>query len=596
MGRGYPWLAATLVAFSVVDATMAGDASGAAPTAAPAVAPASRAPLPVPDSVAIPMRDGTALATDLYLPPDSSPAVRARGVPVILICTPYGKTQGRPINAWRDCLLANGYAVAIQDMRGFQGSAAAGSGLPRRHDGYDTVEWLARQPWCSGKVGMMGYSHLGAVQYETAATTPPHLACTIPAQAPGNYYTDSYFPPVFRKADMETILRGPLTARTRQLISRRIRNRETVHVPQVDIPMLHSAGWYDFYKEGAIEMFRACQEHGGPGARGKQMLLIGPWGHGVLQEEGPGRPLELPGGLTYPSNAKLNWEKEVWMPWFGRWLKGEETGIRSRPAVRYYLMGAADDPTAPGNRWVEAADFPPPSTAVAWFAHADHTLRQEPPTAVDNSLQYRYDPEDPVPTVGRRDARVPVKGPYDQRETEGRADVLVFTTPVLRVPLTIVGQIRVKLWAASDRPDTDFTAKLTDVYPDGRSMGFADSLVKGRYRNTYLKEEFLAPGQAYEFDLDLGYTAIALAPGHRLRLAISSSNFDRFDINPNTGEPYGDHATTRRLRAERLRAAPGNGQPQYSRTSVATNTVCMDRDRRTRVELPVLAADAPAAR
>ncbi len=516
-----------------------------------------------------------------------TPETHPDGVPVIFVCTPYDKSRDQAIGGWRSCFLKNGYVFAVQDMRGFHASASAGRGAPRRYDGYDTIEWLAGQPWCNGKVGMLGYSHLGSAQYETAVTAPPHFTCAIPAQAPGNYYTDSRYPPSFRKADLETILRGAFTARTRQLINRRIRNRDDNHIPLFNLPMLHSAGWFDFYKEGAIEMFLACQEHGGDGARGNQKLLIGPWGHGIVQEQDLGRPLALPGGLAYPANSKPEWEKEVWMPWFDHWLKGKETGVMERPTVRYYLMGAVGEPQAPGNVWVETDTFPPESRPLAYFLHSDRTLQTSPPAADLATLDYTYDPQNPVPTVGRVHARLPVKGSFDQREVEGRQDVLIFTTPPLDEPLHIVGQVRVKLWASSDQVDTDFTAKLTDVYPDGRSMLFLDSIVKGRYRNTYLKEELLVPGQVYEFDIDLGYIAIVLAPGHCLRLAISSSNFDRFDINPNTGEPYGDHLVTRRLLAERLRAEPGPGEPEYSATKVAKNTVHMDQARPSRVVLPV---------
>lgn len=548
----------------------------------------SQSPLPAKQAIALPLRDGATLATDLYLPPGSSAATPAGVFPVILVCTPYDKSRQSPINAWRDCFLRNGYAVAVQDMRGFYASADAGKGVPRHYDGYDTVEWLAKQPWCNGKVGMIGYSHLGAAQYETALTAPPHLACAIPAQAPGNYYTDSYYPPVFRKADMETILRGRFSARTEQLLRRRARSRETGDIPKFNVPMLHCAGWYDFYKEGAIEMFLACQEHGGPNAQGKQCLLIGPWGHGVRQEENPGTPLQLPGGMTYPANCKLDWEKEVWLPWFDQWLKGAANARTKQPVIRYYLMGATDDPTAPGNKWIGTDVFPPPTTQVPYFAHSNHSLSTATPTAENALVRYRYDPQDPVPTIGRVHARLPVNGPHDQREAEGRPDVIVFTTPKLQSPLAIVGQVVVKLWASSDRIDTDFTAKLTDVYPDGRSMIFLDGIVKGRYRNSYLKEEFLTPGQAYAFTIDLGYIAIVLAPGHCLRLAISSSNFDRFDINPNTGEPYGDHETSRQLLQQRLRAEPSRGEPQYSKTLVATNVIYLDRSHHTHVVLPIM--------
>lgn len=555
----------------------------------------AQTPTPGKQTIAIAMRDGVQLAADLCLPADYSEDKYPGGLPVILITTPYDRTRENAAQLWRETMVRHGYAFVAQDMRGMYGSAAAGKGAPRHGDGYDTVEWIAAQPWCNGKVGMLGYSHLGAVQYETAITSPPHLSCAIPAQAPGNYYTDSYYPEQFRKADMETILRGEFTARTQQLLNRRIRSRGTSPIPQFNTPMLHSAGWFDFYKEGAIEMFLACQRDGGDGARGTQKLLIGPWGHGVLQEEKPGQPLRLDGGLTFPANSKLDWENSVWLPWFDYWLKGQETGVMKQPPVRYYLMGAVDDPHAPGNRWVTAETFPPASQAVSYYAHVDHTLQPQPPTEDDASIPYVYDPRDPVPTVGRVHARIPVKGPYDQREVENRPDVILFSTPTLTAPLEIVGQVRVRLWASSDRTDTDFTAKLTDVYPDGRSLLVLDGIVKGRYRRTYLQEEFLTPGEAHEFDIDLGYIAIVLAPGHRLRLAISSSNFDRFDINPNTGEPYGAHTLSRELSARRLRGYESRGEPQYTAALPAQNRIYLDRNRPSHVILPViLGGDAEA--
>ncbi len=563
------------------------------------IAPALISPIllaaqgPAQVTLAIPMRDGAELAADLYLPSEYSKEKCPDGLPVILVITPYDRTRENAAMSWRECLLRHGYAFVAQDMRGMHASAAAGREAPRHGDGYDTVEWIARQPWCNGRVGMIGYSHLGAVQYETAITAPPHLACAIPAQAPGNYYTDSYYPERFRKADYETLLRGQFTPRTQQLLRRRIQGRTRSEIGQFNIPMLHSAGWFDFYKEGAIEMFRACQRDGGPNARGNQRLLIGPWGHGVLQEQDPGTPLRLDGGLAYPANSKLDWEKDVWLPWFDHWLKGKPTGVMDRPPVLYYLMGDVDDPNAPGNRWVEADDFPPESNPTSYYAHPDNTLAPAPPSQQRASIPYVYDPRDPVPTVGRSHARTPVKGPRDQREAENRPDVLLFTTAPLISPLQIVGQVRAKIWASSDRRDTDFTAKLTDVYPDGRSINFLDGIVKGRYRNTCAREEFLTPGEIYEFEIDLGYIAIALAPGHRLRLAISSSNFDRFDINPNTGEPYGDHAVTRALMAKRFRGYEPRGEPQYTEAVPATNSVSVDRDHPTRVILPIICGEGP---
>lgn len=571
------------------------------PATAPGPAPGEQKPSPPPigsavqtlpstkQTVMLEMRDGARLATDWYPPVAAAGDGPTERVPVVLIRTPYDKDrQNRAMERWKDCLVRNGYVVAVQDMRGFYASKDARRTGGAQYDGYDTIEWLAKQPWCNGQVGMMGFSHLGAAQYEAAVTAPPHLACAIPAQAPGNYYTDSLFPPKFRKADMETVLRGPFSARTTPLWNTRIHRRDSSRIDQFNAPMMHCAGWYDFYKEGAIEMFRALQAQGGPRARGTQKLIIGPWGHGVLQEEDPTEPLTLPGGLAYPANAKLDWEKEVWLPWFDHWLKDKPTGVMDRPAVKFYLMGDADNPEAPGNRWIEREDFPPPSVLVPYYVHSDRTLSSDVPAAVEDSIHYEYDPKNPVPTVGRVHARMPVTGPHDQREVEGRPDVLVFTTSVLTAPLQIVGAVQVKLWASSDRKDTDFTVKLTDVYPDGRSMIFLDGIVKARFRNTYRQEEFLEPGQVYEFDVDLGYIAIAIAPGHRLRLAISSSNFDRWDINPNTGQPYGEHAVSQSLLAERLRVEGPRQAAQDTESLVAVNTIFMDARHPTHVVLPLL--------
>lgn len=544
-------------------------------------------------ALSIPMSDGAKLAADLYLPAGFSKEGQSKGLPTVLVCTPYDRTKENAVRLWRETMVRNGYAFVVQDMRGFYGSREAGQGVARQGDGYDTVEWIAKQPWSNGKVGMMGYSHLGAVQYETAVTTPPHLACAIPAQAPGNYYTDSYFPPKFRKADMETLLRGELTSRTQQLIRRRVRSRETSQISRINVPMIHSAGWFDFYKEGAIEMFNAVQKDGGPGARGRQKLLIGPWGHGSEQEESPGTPLTIDGGVTFPGNARFDWEAGVWLPWFDHWLKGNPTEVMEVPAVLYYLMGATGEPGAPGNRWITSDTFPPEGKETILYAHADHTLTATPSEKDHATLSYTYDPRDPVPTVGRRHARIPVKGPRDQREVEDRSDVLLFTTGRLDSALVFAGQVRVRLWASSDRMDTDFTAKITDVYPDGRSMLVLDGIVKGRHRNTYLKEELLTPGEVNEFEIDLGFTAIAIAPGHQLRLALSSSNFDRFDINPNSAAPYGDHALTRRLLSERMSGYTPRGQAGSTEALPARNTIHLDRSRPTQVILPVIPLPPP---
>jgi putative CocE/NonD family hydrolase len=206
-------------------------------------------------------------------------------------------------------------------------------------------------------------------------------------------------------------------------------------------------------------------------------------------------------------------------------------------------MGDPEDPDAPGNLWRRADSWPPPSEPVPAYFHKDGRLMPAKPAAKDGKFVYRFDPENPVPTMGGQNLTIE-KGPMDQRPAESRPDVLVFTTPVLRQPVEVTGRVRAKLYVSSDCPDTDFTVKLTDVYPDGRSMLLTDGILRARYRESFDKEAFMEPGEVYELTVDLWSTSIVFNRGHKIRVAVSSSNYPRFDPNPNTGKPLrADHQT-----------------------------------------------------
>jgi putative CocE/NonD family hydrolase len=232
-------------------------------------------------------------------------------------------------------------------------------------------------------------------------------------------------------------------------------------------------------------------------------------------------------------------------------------------------MGDIGEPGAPGNLWRQAATWPPPSTATPAYLASDGTLSFQRPAAGAAPRSFTYDPSNPVPTRGGQNLTIPA-GPMDQRPVENRPDVLLFTSPALDKPVEITGRVRAKLWVSSDAPDTDFTVKLTDVYPDGRSMLLLDGIRRMRFRNGFEKPELMKPGSVYPITVDLWSTSMIINKGHRIRIAVSSSNYPRFDANPNNGQPSWAGGPVR----------------------VAHNTVYLDASRPSQVILPVVSAQA----
>jgi putative CocE/NonD family hydrolase len=239
--------------------------------------------------------------------------------------------------------------------------------------------------------------------------------------------------------------------------------------------------------------------------------------------------------------------------------------VAHEKAVHYYVMGDPTDPKAPGNFWRHADDWPPVSRATDFYFHADGTLVPEAAPTGHDAKNYTYDPRDPVPNVGGQELGVPL-GPKDQRRVERRADVLLFSTDELKQPIEVTGRITARLFVSSDCPDTDFTVKLCDVYPDGRSMLVTDGILRARYHQSFEKESFLEPGKVYELAVDLWSTSLVFNQGHRIRVAVSSSNSPRFEANPNTGKPF---------RADK-------------ETRVARNTLHLSSMHPSRIVLPVI--------
>jgi hypothetical protein len=514
------------------------------------------------------MRDGVPLATDVYL--SDNPGKW----PALLVRTPYGKNTEPLLAALAIYLTGQGYAVVIQDTRGRFDSKGADSLFlddgwgEQRQDGYDTVEWIAAQNWSNGKVGTWGASAFGITQYLMAGSAPPHLVCQFVEVAATNLYSQAAYPGgVLLKNLVEEWITGQgseylipfvIANPNYNSIWERLNLESRFHV--VNVPIHHLGGWHDIFVAGTINGFVGLQHHGAVGARGKQKLTIGPWTHANWFDTKQGE-------LTFPSNSAFtinNYLTEMLLRWFDYWLQGKDTKITSEPPVRYYVMGAVNEAGAPGNEWRNAADWPPAAQPTPFYFHQSGDLNTEKSATTQAFASYQYDPKNPVPTKGGRNLTIDA-GPYDQRSTESRPDVLIFTTPVLAQPMEVIGKITAKLWVSSSAKDTDFMAKLMDVYPDGRSMLVCDGALRARHRYSLRQENFMAPDSIYQCEIDLWSTAIIFNQGHRLRVAISSSNAPRFDPNPNTGRP---------LRADSV-------------TVVATNTIHLDANYPSHIVLPV---------
>jgi len=510
------------------------------------------------ETVMVPMRDGVKLATDIHLPDGDGPW------PTILIRTPYNKGGAA---GFADGAQKRGYALVAQDFRGRFDSEGQDwpvfvhGGWGEHQDGYDTVEWIAKQSWSDGKVGGFGLSAPGIALNMMAPSRPPHLVCCYVGVAFSSmYHQSAYQGGAFRKSLLENWLNGnKFHPKNLELIRAHPdydefwKDMDPQRVAdRVNVPTMFLGGWYDIFTAGTIESFVTINKQGDKGARGKCRLVMEPYGHGRSED------------LIFP-NAKHPPAADVWR-WFDIWMKNNGEGVENIPAVQYFVMGDPNDPNTPGNKWRTDDDWPVPAEMRKIYFHTDSRLRLSPPKELFGSLSYEYDPKDPVPTIGGANLTIS-KGPRDQRPTENRKDVLLFTSPPLRHHVEITGPVKVKLWASSTAPDTDFTAKLCDVYPDGRSMIVLDGVIRARHRNSMEKTEPMEPGKIYEFEIDLWSTSLVVSPGHRVRVAVSSSNAPRFEPNPNTSKP----------------------SSADDKTEVATNTIYVNSERPSHILLPVAA-------
>jgi hypothetical protein len=530
---------------------------------------AIRLPVRVQTGVRVRMRDGVSLVADVYRPDAEG------GFPTLLQRTPYDR-KGDTAQAVD--LAASGYVVVLQDTRGRYESE--GEFYPFRNeasDGYDSVEWAAAQPWSDGKVGMFGGSYVGATQLLAATAKPPHLLAIFPYVTAAEYYegwtyqggalmdwfTSSWssglaVDTLRRKASpgahpLEWVKEGALrdyrlleppaarelapyfrdwvTHETDDDYWKAVRVKD--HYAEMTVKALHGAGWHDIFLEGSIRNYLGLRANAAtPEAREGQRLLVGPWAHAATSPEGK------IGDVVFGREAVLDMTATI-RDWFDYALKGVANQF-VKERVRLFVMG--------DNAWRDEDEFPPArAKETRYFLGAgdsrssgvllDRAPRKSPPS------EYAYDPADPVPTLGGRlccgTALAP--GPADQRSNESRRDVLVFSTQPFARDLEVTGFVALELYAASSATDTDFTALLADVAPDGYARFLTDGIVRARYRKSTAGPAVpLVPGQVEKYRIDLWATSNVFKAGHRLRLYVSSSNFPRFDRNRNTGGPILD--------------------------------------------------------
>lgn len=560
------------------------------------------------------LRDGTRLAADIYLPALGGRALEG-AFPVVLERTPYDKSR-----TWHSItarfFARRGYAAVVQDVRGRY--ASEGEFYFLRHeaeDGFDTMAWVMKQPWCDGNVGTLGLSYTTADQQALAVMNPPGLKTQILLDGGYNYYMRTmrhagaseygiFLPYVWwmartskeALADQQVrralddgwasmtawVRRMPLRpgASPLRLVPSYERwffdmlttpdygpywknpgyNLEEFIDRYPDIPLFLETSWYGHHIWATLEKWREfTRRHRSP-----KKLLLGTWLHGF-----DCFTQSFAGDVDFGAVAALEDMNGVRLRWFDRFLKDLKTGVDAEPPVDLFVMGGGggrrnvQGRLDHGGRWRAEPGWPiERARETKYYLHAGGALSSEPPKADVPPSAYTFNPADPVPTIGGNFQNLGVVGlleggGFDQRGRKdlslctdtlplaARRDVLVFRTEALTEGVEVTGALTVRLWIASSAVDTDFTAKLVDEYPpsedypEGYALNIADSIARVRYRGSRERAELMEPGRVYEITIEPQATSNHFAPGHRIRLDISSSNFPHYDVNSNTGEPLG---------------------------------------------------------
>jgi putative CocE/NonD family hydrolase len=511
----------------------------------------------------VPMRDGVALSADIRIPSGGG------RFPTIVTMSPYNNSGFAPLAAVDQTrFLGRGYAEVGLDCRGRFDSGGVFQPFRDADDGHDVMAWVRAQPWCDGRIGMLGSSYSASATLNTAWTRPPGL-CAIAATVMGrDLFKDTVYvngvpalpiavqwalinsgrstqsndttdwEAVWHHLPLGTIdeAAGYRVPFLREWFAHPVYDdywaRASVerHYANYDVPAFHGGGWYDYWAEGTIQNFCGMRAKGGPGARAGQKLVMGPWGHNYTRGQ-------VVGQLDFGPQAAAVSLDNLAQQWLDRWVRDERNGIDEGAPIRIFVMGAnvwRDEHEWPLARTVETPLYLA-SQGSANTLSGDGALLTTLASGSAETDGYVYDPDDPVPALGG--ACAPVNGPVDHAAIERRDDVLVYSTEPLTEDIEVTGAVRMALFASSDAPDTDFIARLCDVYPDNRSIIICDGIVRARFREGLDREVLMTPGNVYEFSIGMSVTSNLFRAGHRIRLEVTSSCFPRYARSLNTGEP-----------------------------------------------------------
>jgi uncharacterized protein len=533
-------------------------------------------------AVKIPMHDGVLLTGFVYKPAGTLK------IPTLLIRTPYGARKDLTPN-YR-AFLEHGYAIVLQDVRGRYDSEGKFDPVRQESsDGSDTLNWIARQPWSDGQVGMIGGSYLGIAQWKAALTGNSHLKAIFPVVSGSDEYRDRFYsyggamrlghrlmwmaqnlrtPGTREPKFADYIWHLPLRTADRAATGHSVDFfQDTLNHPAYDaywkdlstreqldhlrVPVFAVGGWYDNFVQSDLEAFTILSKK----SAGNH-ILIGPWPHNMSIKF---KTVDFGDDSSAPI-------RRYQLEWFDHWMKPLSQPAQSfaEPPVRIFVMGA--------NKWRDEHEWPiarARSTPLYLASKGNANsiggggrLTWDP-NRDDRADQYEYDPRLPTPTTGGAICCSPdiwQWGPLDQRPVEERKDVLVYSTAPLRKNIEVTGPIRLVVYASTSAPDTDFTAKLVDVFPDGYAQILTDGILRLRYRSSLEKPVVAKPGEIHQLTIDAGVTSNMFRAGHRIRIEISSSNFPRFDRNPNTGRPVADETE---LRVATQKIYHGHQYPSY---------------------------------
>jgi predicted acyl esterase len=483
----------------------------------------------------IPMRDGKRLSAYVFFP-------QGKGKWPAIFEQRYADISNAGSRKAAAKFAEGGFVIALVNYRGTHLSEGVYRGYRglqwgELRDGYDVCEWLAAQPWCTGKIGTYGGSQAGYAQNYLAVTQPPHLVAQYMTDTGLSLYHEGYR--IGGATKPQRFIKGGAVARDIKDNEAMLREWDqhpdyddfwkdedaSLHFDKMNYPCFTIGSWFDFMCQGSVASFIGRNEKGGPHSRGQQQLIIGPWLHGGYPKS------NKIGELVFPENAFFDVYPHM-TRWFNHYLKGEDNGIEKDKPVKYYVMGACGEAGAPGNIWREAKDFPPASKAADWFLQPDGKLAAEKPIVSSASTSYASDPTRPMilNTVGFPGAR-------DARAFEEQAEVRAWTSNVLTEPLEVTGRIKAEVFVSSTAKDTDFVLRVTDVYPDGRSILLVDYPLRARYHEGFDHQKLLVPGQVTKLAWDIGWVSIIFNKGHQVRVTIASTGAPYFEPNTQTGGP-----------------------------------------------------------